>query len=110
MSLTTKVKNSRNVVLSAATGYYSWSDGRRPRLRRNLSGRQTPRGHGKISWPDGALYEGKFRKECARVTVLICLATAVGILVPGEMVGTVALALVLVLVLGRMDAATRVNG
>jgi hypothetical protein len=44
--------------------------------------------------------------ESARATVPICLATAIGTLVLGKMVGTVALASVH----GRMDDATRVSG
>jgi hypothetical protein len=69
---------------------------------------------GKTNATDTATFPGQtvlFTKEisameCARVTVLTCLATAVVTVVPGKMVDTVALAPVH----GRMDVATRVNG
>jgi hypothetical protein len=44
--------------------------------------------------------------ECASVMAPVFLATAVGTLVPGEMVGTVALALVR----GRMGGGSRDEG
>jgi hypothetical protein len=69
---------------------------------------------GKTNATDTATFLGRtvlFTKEnsktgSAKVTELASLATGAGTVAPGKMVGTVAL----VLVRGRMDVATRVNG
>jgi hypothetical protein len=88
-------------------------------------------GFGRASFANGDRYEGEYRfdqrhgrgiyswsvqtvlftelnaaTEFAKVTVPICLATAVGTLNPGEIVGTVALALVR----ARMGGGSRVEG